>query len=485
MKKIFAFLLVIFLASCADPVGQFSQKQISSNQFEIQLAGNWNIPSDQIWINWIYRCAELTKAKGYVYFGLSDPSAVRVRPSNSAPAPQALLNPSMRPIGLTSDVQPQIRSGVYRADDAVPHTLKVAGKGGGVVVVPVYGGRGATVYSYHDDMVITMYSDPLPLEAEVVLRAQTIIDAYGPYVTSNGKATLADTKKDVIAQAQVVSPLRSSYREYVFNLIAKKRPQVAATITADNFVEIAKSEAPAYPLTEAWRPVGSEASFLNPESIVADQRTLDFVMAREVTNDGSSFQFSRVKTDCSSGSSELISTAFLENSATPSRIFEVALPDTRAQIPGATLKQASVLACQLGDATLKPVLGVVPLDFPWGDKWTALKYMGNKYGVREAFLENHIQLKLDDTIIVRGAWLTDDKSPKVYTVNWFHIDCAARKYGVTHWGMGNFGTTLNLKLLNEGKDDNPKMLDIAPDTPQGDLMDLACERAKTMQAAQN
>jgi hypothetical protein len=481
MKKVFGSLLLLLLASCAAPVGTFSQKQVSSNQFEIQLIGQFNIPRDQVWINWIYRCAELTKEKGYSYFSLADPTTIKVRPASSGPAPQALAGAEQQQVNRTSIDRPAMRSAVYRADDPGPHFLKVAGKGGGFVSVPVYG-PGATVYAYQDDMLITMYSDPLPLEAGAVLRAQTIIDAYGAYVESHGKAMLADTRKDVVERATVVSPLRTAYNEYLLHLIVTKRPPLPPTVS--NFEDAAKLAAPTFPLTDNWRPVGSEANFVNPDSVVGEQGTIHYVLARGM-GAGGSFQFFRIKADCSSGSTEVISSAVLESGTSPRKVSELETSDARVQLPVETLKQSSAVACQLADLSLKPALGVVPLDFPWGSKWTALKYTGGRYGVSETFLENHIQVKLDDTIIVRGAWLTDSKGPKVYTVNWFHVDCAAKKYGVTHWGTGNWVTAQNNRLITEGKDDNPAMQDIFPGTFQADLLELACQRARTMQAAQD
>jgi hypothetical protein len=480
MKKVFASLLFVLLASCAAPVGTFSQKQVSSNQYEIQLIGQFNIPRDQVWINWIYRCAQLTKEKGYSYFSVADPTTIKVRPTNARPAPQALTTSEQRQANATGNDRVQMRSALYRIDDQGPHLLQVAGKGGGFVSVPVYG-AGATVYAYQDDMLITMYADPLPLEAGAVLRAQTILDAYGAYVESHGKAVLADTRKDVVERATVVSPLRTAYNEYLLHLIVTKRPPLPSTVT--NFEDAAKLAAPTFPITDNWKPVGSEANFVNPDSVVGEQGTIHYVLARGMSA-GSSFQFFRIKADCSSGSTDVISSAVLESGASPRKVSDLLTTDERVQLPADTLRQSSALACQLADLSLKPALGVVPLDFPWGGKWTALKYTGNRYGVSETFLENHIQAKLDDTIIVRGAWLTDSKGPKVYTVNWFHVDCTAKKYGVTHWGTGNWVTAQNNRLITEGKHDNPAMQDIFPDTFQADLLELACQRAKTMAASE-
>ena len=78
MKKIgqavFGIALTITLSACMTPyqergaTGGYTDKQIADNVYYVTFSGNGNTPRDRVFRFWLYRCAELTKSKGYDYF---------------------------------------------------------------------------------------------------------------------------------------------------------------------------------------------------------------------------------------------------------------------------------------------------------------------------------------------------------------------------------------------------------------------------------
>lgn len=161
----------VLLAACATPyqqngyTGGYTDEKIDETHFRVKFSGNGHTSSDRVWAFWMYRCAELTKEKGYTHFSLHKPGDPLVRFESEEPA------------------RPRMRTAVYRE-----------GEGGGPAMLKTRGGSapifiytpGARITTYHSDAVVSLHTAPLP-EGVYTLKAQTVLDELGPYVKSDGK----------------------------------------------------------------------------------------------------------------------------------------------------------------------------------------------------------------------------------------------------------------------------------------------------------
>lgn len=168
-----AVAVVLFATACATPYGRhglgggYTDERIDDTHYRVKFDGNGYASSDRVWAFWMYRCAELTKEKGYTHFSLHRPGE-----------PLALRE-------AAPERSPGARKAAYR--EAEPGAAMVKTKGGGA---PIYiYTPGTTITTYHSDAVVGFHSEPLP-EGVVVLKAQTVLDELGPYVKSNGQAPL-------------------------------------------------------------------------------------------------------------------------------------------------------------------------------------------------------------------------------------------------------------------------------------------------------
>lgn len=161
-------LAALMLAGCATPYGAkslgggYSDERIDDTHYLVRFDGNGYASQDRVWSFWIYRCAELTKQKGYAYFALSRPPA----PKSSALPPEA--GPRQR--------------AVYREGDGV-RLLPTKG----ATYVPIYV-PGQKITTWHSNAVVGLHNEPLP-ENLVVWRAQSILDDLDAYIKSGGSGT--------------------------------------------------------------------------------------------------------------------------------------------------------------------------------------------------------------------------------------------------------------------------------------------------------
>jgi hypothetical protein len=158
----------LMVVSCASPYGQntliggYKDTRIDDTHYQVRFDGNGNSSADRVWNFWIYRCAELTKQKGFAYFALQ------------------------RPADKTSGIQrAEARLAAFHEGDDPPRMMPA--KGGGASYVPIYipGGR---ITTWHANAIVSMMNEPLP-EDVAVLRAQTVLDELDPYVKSDGKTS--------------------------------------------------------------------------------------------------------------------------------------------------------------------------------------------------------------------------------------------------------------------------------------------------------
>lgn len=184
---ILGFAVILSLSGCATPyqpqglTGGFSETRLDDTTYQIRFSGNGNTSSDKVWYYWIYRCAELTKSRGYTAFALySDkPSAPQNRKTSEA-------TPALRPVGIQSDDN----SGFANA------------KGGGYYYVPSYGG--GTITTYSASAFVRFLKEPIP-DTVSYFQAQIILDILKPYIDSDGNYPKVPARADVLKEALVLS----------------------------------------------------------------------------------------------------------------------------------------------------------------------------------------------------------------------------------------------------------------------------------------
>ena len=173
MKVWASFVLAMLVVSCATQYtqnsvfGGYSDTKIDETHYQVKFDGNGHSSQERVWSFWIYRCAELTKQKGFVYFALEKPG-----PKVSA-MPDAAR-----------------RSFASYSEEDVPAKIRTAGATYTPIYIP-----GARITTWHTNAIVAMYNDPTP-EGVIVLRAQSVLDDLDPYVKSNGAGT--PIAKDVL-----------------------------------------------------------------------------------------------------------------------------------------------------------------------------------------------------------------------------------------------------------------------------------------------
>lgn len=179
-RRLFSVLLPALLLGCASPyaehglTGGYRDTKIDDTHYQVRFDGNGYSSEERVWNFWLYRCAELTKEKGFTYFS--------IEPARPA-APQSSRRTEEDP-------------GLVRASYAPP------GGGGGTHYVYVPGG---TIRTWHKNTVIAMHKDVIPAGTPV-LRAQTVLDDLGPYVKSDGQDKPMDKDALLKHAAYTVSP---------------------------------------------------------------------------------------------------------------------------------------------------------------------------------------------------------------------------------------------------------------------------------------
>lgn len=179
------------VASCATGYGPntlgggYKDEKLDDTHYRVKFDGNGYASKDRVWNFWIYRCAELTKEKGFTHFTIQKPG----EPLSLAPQ-----GPRIRPIG-------------YReGGDEAPRMIKT--RSGGVTYIPVYV-PGHTITTWHSDAVVAMFKEPLP-EGVWLLRAQSVLDDLAPYIKSNGAST-PPLRDDIFRHAATFNRLETNY----------------------------------------------------------------------------------------------------------------------------------------------------------------------------------------------------------------------------------------------------------------------------------
>ncbi|RUL62212.1 hypothetical protein EKH79_15105 [Dyella dinghuensis] len=179
-KLVASLLAATVLGGCATAYqqrnivngGGYSETKVDDNDYIVYFDANGKTSKDRVWYFWIYRCAQLTQEKGYTYFSL-------------APVLSSMTKTGFDP-SEDGHAYPAVLMG-----DANGRVIDVHGGGGGghVMIVP---GAVVTIVSWHSKAVVTMYNENNVPQKTFVVRAQSILDALGEYISSNGSATPPD-----------------------------------------------------------------------------------------------------------------------------------------------------------------------------------------------------------------------------------------------------------------------------------------------------
>jgi hypothetical protein len=174
------------MSACTTPyapsglTGGFREQKIDETTYRVAFNGNGYTPRDMVWNYWIYRCAELTKSKGFSNFALSfDSDQVPKKTGFDEAAP-------LQDMATSKEV------------DSGSEIARTKSSGG----TYYYYVPGHTVTTYHANGVVHMFGNAVPSEVEYYFRAQSILDSLRAYVSSNGKAA-APGREEIIKRAGV------------------------------------------------------------------------------------------------------------------------------------------------------------------------------------------------------------------------------------------------------------------------------------------
>ena len=176
--SLMVLLAAVMLTGCATGYGPkgmsnwgYEEQQIDESSYRVSFHGNSNTPSDKVWNYWMYRCAELTKIKGFEFFSI----IIEKKKTGALPGDNGL-----RPVNLRDGEEGRLSKAAYYYRP----------------------GSTYTVTTYHSSAIIKMYRNPLPSDVKFALNAQSVLDSLKPYVESSGKEA-APKREEIIGKATV------------------------------------------------------------------------------------------------------------------------------------------------------------------------------------------------------------------------------------------------------------------------------------------
>lgn len=195
-RFIAGMLVLAMLVACATGYGRkgltggYGESKIDDSHYIVYFDGNGYASKDRVWYFWIYRCAQLTKERGYEYFAVE-------------PMPDALKKTAFDRDDEGGRLIPAVAGDQDRGQ-----LIKVRGGGGGggghVTYMPGVVGGGA-VTSWHSKAVVAMYGNDIPAKT-IVLRAQLVLDALTAYVKSDGSSAPPEHSAIYAAAAFALAP---------------------------------------------------------------------------------------------------------------------------------------------------------------------------------------------------------------------------------------------------------------------------------------
>lgn len=184
IKNIILFaLVVLFNSACVTaygpygPTGGYTDEKIDEDTYIVSFVGNSNTPTDRVWAYWIYRCAELTREKGFDYFTLTPIDKTSKYYDDQADE-QAYKFTMIDPGNLRGDEQNYFKK---------TYTI--------------------TVVTYTSRAQVDMYRHPGPSDISFLLNAQTILKELDQYIKSKGKSELME-RKTLLMRAAIEAAIR-------------------------------------------------------------------------------------------------------------------------------------------------------------------------------------------------------------------------------------------------------------------------------------
>lgn len=187
IKSFVLAVVLLAIAGCATGYvsrgfsGGYSEDRIDASHYIVSFDGNGYASQDRVWYFWIYRCAQLTREKGFTYFTVG--KNLYRKSSYDGETEGARLQPA-----VLTDRDMDRRTGAG-------HGYRFTDTAGGYIYI-------APVRTWHSSAEVSMYKYDLP-EQTLLLKAQSVLDELGAYVRSNGKAA-APSRLDVLERASYI-----------------------------------------------------------------------------------------------------------------------------------------------------------------------------------------------------------------------------------------------------------------------------------------
>lgn len=166
----------LLLTSCATPygprstMGGYTEEQIDKDSYIVSFYGNGNSSEERVWNFWIYRCAELTKIKGYNYFTIipiKNTSMLENNDENGSLYEFVALDQQ-------DSIEEILLDNEYSYDPVYYYTY--------------------TIRTYSSSARIDMYNAPVSKKVKFLLDANVITKELGEYVKTDGNAKLPERK---------------------------------------------------------------------------------------------------------------------------------------------------------------------------------------------------------------------------------------------------------------------------------------------------
>jgi hypothetical protein len=185
----------LLLAACATPytessiIGGFDAKELREDVYRVAFGGNGYTSNETVQTYWLYKCAELTLEKGYYGFEiLSDMRFVMDRPrdwrDDIAGTHDGQVITGAMPVAVSAGEFAELsgwRGDRADATSALPR-VRVA-RGGGVIIVPTYGGAAVRKPAMEGD--IHLIRKPFTPAPPKLFAAGTLKNDLQSYVTSD------------------------------------------------------------------------------------------------------------------------------------------------------------------------------------------------------------------------------------------------------------------------------------------------------------
>lgn len=184
LYKLFFSLIVLLCTSCATTYGPnlltggYSDEKIDDDTYIVSFHGNGYASEERVWYFWIYRCAEITKEKGYDYFKLTPidkTSKYYNKNADKIAYEFTMLDPKKL---FDDDPDSNLKKAYYY-----------------------------TITTYSSRARVDMYKHPGPSDIKFLLNAQTILDELDKYVKSDGNAELVG-RKELLMRAAIEASIR-------------------------------------------------------------------------------------------------------------------------------------------------------------------------------------------------------------------------------------------------------------------------------------